>query len=889
MIEIKGVSKTYSIGKNNVVLALNNISFCLPNKGMVFITGASGSGKSTLLNLLGLLDLPDKGEIIIDGKSLNKFKKKEVDYYRNTYVGFVFQEYNLLDNFNVEKNIEIALNLQKKCREQIDKILELVGLQNFGKRKINELSGGQKQRVAIGRAIVKNPNIILADEPTGNLDYNNSEQIFNLLKKISQEKLVVVVTHNIEFANKYADRLIEIRDGNIIRDHLKREFSLEDYEKKAFSLIKSKLSFLNAISLSFSNLKRKKLKLLITTLLIAASLSMFGFFWLLTKFDIDRTHAETLIKENETRIEINKKIAGKNFTTSSSVITFTDEEVIEVDEFLKKDTIKVRKAVENNYYLTIPFASNLPMTDNKSYAYYELYPSYTLFLEYSQDRLNDLNLIGRIPTNSNEIIINKVLADYFIHNGLSVLETDKNGKIQQVDYIPTTYEEIINSNKKIAFGSSYLIVSGIIDEDMTKYDELKNTLSDEMQVNPTKLYEEFKTKYYSKLSEVIVPINFFETINLKPNNEISVELYKLAYTFENQKIYPMGNSVILDKKIKIYDGKEERNIESLASNEVIISSQLLDDLYDNEYSNRLMEYIKEEVENYNNKVLERQEEIERLEKEQENNPEFVFEYPKEIEEPDVNKLMKAFTKNYLNEKNIIGKSFLLEINDLYLRVQDEKTQNFKDFVIVGFIYEDVNNYFSDESILKDYMRGKSETTSVYFYENNLQELESIFKQFSNIEEKYVLKTLYSDTIKNVELVVKNVSIIALYFSIFSLLFSIILFIFFTLTSVNNNKRSIGILRALGAKISDIYKIFYLESFLMGLFAFIISSFVSYFSVIIGNNLISSNLFINVEPIIFRTDVILLLFIMVIVLTILSFTVPILRISKTKPIDVINNK
>lgn len=99
--------------------------------------------------------------------------------------------------------------------------------------------------------------------------------------------------------------------------------------------------------------------------------------------------------------------------------------------------------------------------------------------------------------------------------------------------------------------------------------------------------------------------------------------------------------------------------------------------------------------------------------------------------------MKAFTKNYLNEKNIIGKSFLLEINDLYLRVQDEKTQNFKDFVIVGFIYEDVNNYFSDESILKDYMRGKSETTSVYFYENNLQELESIFKQFSNIEEKYV--------------------------------------------------------------------------------------------------------------------------------------------------------
>lgn len=184
MIKLENVTKTYKMSKDNNVYALNNVSLNLPNKGLVFITGVSGSGKSTLLNVLGLLDKPNSGDIYIEGKNTKSFKTKQIDYYRNTYVGFIFQEYNLLSNLNVSKNVELALNLQhkKKAKVEVKEVLERVGLNGLEKRKINELSGGQKQRVAIARAIIKNPHIILADEPTGNLDTENSKQIFSLLK-----------------------------------------------------------------------------------------------------------------------------------------------------------------------------------------------------------------------------------------------------------------------------------------------------------------------------------------------------------------------------------------------------------------------------------------------------------------------------------------------------------------------------------------------------------------------------------------------------------------------------------------------------------------------------------------------------------------------------------
>lgn len=220
MIEVKNLKKVYKTKKGVVVKALDGVSLKLPETGMVFILGKSGSGKSTLLNVVGGLDSIDSGEIIIKGTSAKDFKQTHYDSYRNTYIGFIFQEYNVLEELTVGANIALAIELQgrKATNEEMNSILEEVDLAGYGARKPNELSGGQKQRVAIARALVKRPEIIMADEPTGALDSTTGKQVFDTLKKLSKDKLVLIVSHDREFSEQYADRIIELADGKVISD-----------------------------------------------------------------------------------------------------------------------------------------------------------------------------------------------------------------------------------------------------------------------------------------------------------------------------------------------------------------------------------------------------------------------------------------------------------------------------------------------------------------------------------------------------------------------------------------------------------------------------------------------------------------------------------------------
>ncbi|NLK17038.1 MAG: ABC transporter ATP-binding protein/permease [Clostridiales bacterium] len=220
MLEVRNLNKIYKTKKGVRHHALKDVSLKFEETGMVFIQGKSGSGKSTLLNLLGGLDSYDSGEIIIKGKSSKDFKGRDFDSYRNTYLGFIFQEFYIMEDFTVEQNIGLALKLQhrKADKETIDDILRKVDLEGYGQRKPNELSGGQKQRVAIARALVKNPQVIMADEPTGQLDSATGRQIFQTLKKLSREKLVLVVSHDRESAEEYGDRIIELSDGRVISD-----------------------------------------------------------------------------------------------------------------------------------------------------------------------------------------------------------------------------------------------------------------------------------------------------------------------------------------------------------------------------------------------------------------------------------------------------------------------------------------------------------------------------------------------------------------------------------------------------------------------------------------------------------------------------------------------
>lgn len=219
MIKIKNLYKTYNKNKKNECKAIRGISFELNNKGMVFITGKSGSGKSTLLNILGGLDSSTSGKIVFDNQDISKFTPKQMESYRNNHVGFVFQDFCLIEGMTVYENIEIALSLQNKFDHSlVIQTIREVGLSDKKDTPVNLLSGGQKQRVAIARALVKSPSFILADEPTGNLDTKTANQIFSILKKLSKDKLVVVISHNLVDADKYADRIIEISSGQIVDD-----------------------------------------------------------------------------------------------------------------------------------------------------------------------------------------------------------------------------------------------------------------------------------------------------------------------------------------------------------------------------------------------------------------------------------------------------------------------------------------------------------------------------------------------------------------------------------------------------------------------------------------------------------------------------------------------
>ncbi len=252
MLEAIHLTKIYKTKGSNATKALDDVSISFPETGMVFLLGKSGSGKSTLLNVCGGLDSPTSGEIIINGRSIKNFSQSDFDSYRNTLVGFIFQEYNVLNEFSVENNIALALQLQGKPKDKkaIKKLLEDVDLVGYERRKPNTLSGGQKQRIAIARALVKEPKIIMADEPTGALDSNTGILVFDTLKKLSKDKLVIVVSHDREFAEKYADRIIELKDGQIISDVTKKQSQPQDINDNIQLIGKDTVSIKNSKSLT---------------------------------------------------------------------------------------------------------------------------------------------------------------------------------------------------------------------------------------------------------------------------------------------------------------------------------------------------------------------------------------------------------------------------------------------------------------------------------------------------------------------------------------------------------------------------------------------------------------------------------------------------------------
>lgn len=370
MLSLVNVSKTYKLKNAPSVKALDHVSVDFQATGMVFILGKSGSGKSTMLNVIGGLDKADEGEIIIKGKSSKDFKEGDFDSYRNTFIGFVFQEYNLLDDFTIGKNIALALELQGHVATPaaISEILSKVDMAGYENRRTNQISGGQKQRVAIARALIKKPQIILADEPTGALDSVTGRQVFELLQKLSSEQLVIVVSHDRETAEKYGDRIIQMKDGEIVSDTTKalkapteispglsvnnnivhfesnyqltpkdlafidelknqndtviltknkdlvtsvvfektdpRRIDLKSYDGNLLKLIISKLKNLDSLKIGASGLKHKRVRLFFTILLSFISISFFALTDTMSAFKAGDSHARTLADNNVNRVQL---------------------------------------------------------------------------------------------------------------------------------------------------------------------------------------------------------------------------------------------------------------------------------------------------------------------------------------------------------------------------------------------------------------------------------------------------------------------------------------------------------------------------------------------------------------------------------------------------------
>lgn len=275
MLELNKVKKSF-ITKDFKQTALNNVSLKFRKDEFVSILGPSGSGKTTLLNIIGGLDTPDYGDLIINGTKTKTFKDNDWDSYRNALIGFVFQGYNLIDHISVYQNVAIALTINacdKKDKERrVINALKKVGLLDHARKMPNQLSGGQMQRVAIARALVNDPDIILADEPTGALDSKTSVQIMNLLKEVSKDKLVIMVTHNEELANKYSSRIIRLKDGLVV-DDTNPLIKSED-EGVKLKIKKTKMSFLSALFLSLNNLKTKRGRTFLTS--FASSIGIIG-------------------------------------------------------------------------------------------------------------------------------------------------------------------------------------------------------------------------------------------------------------------------------------------------------------------------------------------------------------------------------------------------------------------------------------------------------------------------------------------------------------------------------------------------------------------------------------------------------------------------------------
>ena len=531
MLKLENVNKYFNKNKPNEIHVLNNVSLDFDKTGLVAILGPSGSGKTTLLNLIGGLDKVDDGEIYINGEKITKTSSNSVDKIRNLNIGYIFQDYKLIDNISVYENIAISLKMigekdERKIKKKVQYVLEAVNMYRYRYRLAKTLSGGQKQRVAIARAIIKNPNIIIADEPTGNLDSKNSIAVMDILKSISKEKLVILVTHETELAKQYASRIIEIEDGKIIKDY--ENNNIENFSKnnanfditrlqkntaKYCSIYKIFPSIINGL---------KKIK----TYSTLKKLLMIGYFAtaLFVVYSISNIFGILNIQESDYALH------DKNYLQ-------IDVGQLSVDDFLKYE-----KDDEIEYILPGDSLANFQLLFDD----YQQTAESTLKL--SASLLDVENLVskdivyGRLPENQYEVVIDKLVIDRIdtivegngisSDDGISIELGIKNAKDVldrklSIDNMPNfTIVGITDKNSQSIYTYKENFIN-ILDNTKEFGMTMSNMLSSNSQgKSPEKLLDYELLTDDITLVEGQLPINDYETIvNIsKKNDDINIKV-----------------------------------------------------------------------------------------------------------------------------------------------------------------------------------------------------------------------------------------------------------------------------------------------------------------------------------------------------------------------------
>ncbi len=926
MLEVVNLSKIYKAKRGAEVKALDNVSIRFPEKGMVFLLGKSGSGKSTLLNVCGGLDSPTSGEVIVKGRSSKEFTQGDFDSYRNTYVGFIFQEYNILEGFSVEDNISLALELQGKPKDQtaINVLLEKVELNGLAKRKANTLSGGQKQRLAIARALIKSPEIIMADEPTGALDSETGRQVFETLKKLSKEKLVLVVSHDREFAEQYGDRIIELKDGKIISDvtrtSVQKTDNCESIEKEVFSstnedlipkkayskeenrFIKSKMPLRHATKMGVSSLKTKPARLVFTILLCIIAFTMFGLVSTMMFYTSDKAFIQTLEDIKPNYIHIENKVRYETLDYRYGELSYTEYHSF-LGPISEEKLAEVRAEYDQGAIGATLWDGSYTLTIRNRY-----YSDRVLYAGCYDDQTGVNIIFGRAPQTDGEIMISSYIADCMI-NGC-VLDVDGNRVVANENQTGADLYNVL-IGRKIKLRDIAISIVGVFEsgEISSEYDVLKekgmvdedfeHEFSEYLRDGTHQLIFFSKNEFLKLIEEKTYWIG--DSLNndarcgycLLPDGETNPNNYSIENPNESY-----GNiSDVQTSDIVYLNGKT-----TLSDNEVIISFKDYVKLIENSFYQAMYE-IKDEIgEDAYNEYIEIYEDIKRgYKNESDGNGESV-DYTKEEMTQMFNKICEVFNPSSFNI------CLAARNND---SVSEILNATKKIFTVVGY-KKMSNNYWGTEFYLSDSaynsLWNAQKYTTAYHYEyrtnfviDQMHPYQHIFVEYDGSEElatkllsiyknreydendsDYIIASFYLNGLETADEIVLGFSTLIICGGLVVAAFAALLLSNFITVSISNKKREIGILRALGARGADVFKIFFAESLFITLICMTVSCGVSYALCHILNRQITPTIGASVFN--FGTLSVVVIVVGALLTSILATFLPVRRAAKKKPVE-----